>query len=57
MPKNTHREEKKNNSLKNQGIKFNKEFGQHILKNPLVIKGLIIFSLKDIVSRVIFLKL
>jgi hypothetical protein len=34
-------------SMKNQGIKFNKEFGQHILKNPLVIN--------DIVSRVNFI--
>lgn len=33
----------KNNSLflSFSGILFNKEFGQHILKNPLVIQGMI----------------
>eukprot|EP00128_Syssomonas_multiformis_P007988 Colp12_sorted_trinity150504_noHs@35334 len=28
-------------AIKQQGIVFNKEFGQHILKNPLVVQGII----------------
>ncbi len=32
---------RKHNEVQKQGIQFNKEFGQHILKNPLIITSMI----------------
>ncbi|XP_065209398.1 probable dimethyladenosine transferase [Planococcus citri] len=41
MPKVTTKKTRQHDSIAKQGILFNKDFGQHILKNPLIIQAMV----------------
>lgn len=41
MPKITNKKMRQHETIAKQGILFNKDFGQHILKNPLIIQAMV----------------
>ncbi len=58
MPKErVQKKSRMHKEIQKEGINFNKEFGQHILKNPLILASMVekvSFSLKKI-KRFVFL--
>jgi 18S rRNA (adenine1779-N6/adenine1780-N6)-dimethyltransferase len=57
MPKErVQKKSRMHKEIQKEGINFNKEFGQHILKNPLILASMVekvSFSLKEI-KRFVF---